>query len=90
MAINIKPANKGKLHSALGVPQGQKISVSKLEAAKHSKSAAIRKEANFALNARKFSHDSAPESNPAFFGDDREGSELVRQHYDGIMRPNPK
>lgn len=88
MAIHIKAANKGKLHSALGVPQGEKIPVSKLEAAKHSKSQAIRKEANFALNARKFSHDSEPDDViPA--GEDC-GEATGRQHYDGMMRPNPR
>lgn len=54
--ININPANKGKLHSQLGVPPGQKIPLAKLEAAKNSKNPAVRKEANFALNARKFKH----------------------------------
>lgn len=56
VAIHIKPSHKGKLHKALGVPQGQKIPASKLAAAKRSKSAAVRKEANFAANAKKWSH----------------------------------
>jgi hypothetical protein len=56
MAIKIKPSNKGKLHKALGVPAGQTIPVSKIEKAAHSKSPALRKEARFALNARKFKH----------------------------------
>lgn len=54
MAIHIKPSHKGKLHKALGVPQGQKIPAGKLAAAKKSKSAAVRKEANFAANAKKW------------------------------------
>jgi hypothetical protein len=54
--IKINPANKGKLHAALGVPQGQKIPAAKLAAAKKSKNPAVRKEANFAVNARKFKH----------------------------------
>lgn len=56
MAINIKPSHKGKLHRALGVPQGEKIPAAKLAAAKNSKSPAIRKEANFAANAKHFDH----------------------------------
>lgn len=46
----IQPSHKGLLHKKLGVPQGQKIPMSKLEAAKNSKSPALRKEANFAIN----------------------------------------
>ena len=46
----IKPSRKGLLHSKLGVPQGEKIPEKKLEAAKHSKSPAERKEATFAEN----------------------------------------
>lgn len=62
MAIMIKPSRKGLLHRKLGVAQGSKIPASKLEAAKHSKSPSIRKEANFALNARSFHHGSGRES----------------------------
>jgi hypothetical protein len=54
MTIKIKKANKGKLHRALGVPSGKKIPASKLSKAKNSKSAAVRKEANFAANAKKW------------------------------------
>lgn len=54
MAIKIKAANKGKLHSKLGVPQGQKIPPGKLAAAKNSSDPAERKEANFAINAKKW------------------------------------
>jgi hypothetical protein len=56
VAIQIKPSHKGKLHRALGVPQGQKIPPGKLAAALNSKSAALRKEANFAKNAKSWSH----------------------------------
>lgn len=48
--IHIKPSHKGLLHEKLGVPEDEPIPESKLEAAKHSKSPAERKEANFALN----------------------------------------
>jgi hypothetical protein len=54
MAIKIKPSHKGKLHKALGVKQGQKIPASRLAAAKRSSSPAVRKEATFAQNARKW------------------------------------
>ena len=50
MAIKIKASHKGRLHRALGVKG--KIPVSRLEAAKRSGSAKVRREANFALNAR--------------------------------------
>ncbi|MDE1868212.1 MAG: hypothetical protein KGI08_10955 [Thaumarchaeota archaeon] len=53
-SISIK--RPGLLHSKLGVPQGHKIPMSKLQAAKHSSSPAMRKEANFAINARGFNH----------------------------------
>lgn len=56
MAIHIKAANKGKLHRALGVPQGKKIPASKIAAARKSGSAALRKEATFAANAKKWKH----------------------------------
>ncbi len=52
MTIKIKPSHKGLLHKKLGVPQGDPIPVAKLEKAAHSKSPALRKEAQFALNAR--------------------------------------
>lgn len=52
MSIHIKPSRRGLLHKKLGVPQGKKIPLSKLMAAKHSSSPAKRKEANFAINFR--------------------------------------
>lgn len=56
MAIMIKKSRKGLLHKKLGVPQGKKIPASKLQAALHSKSASLRREANFAKNAKSFNH----------------------------------
>lgn len=52
MAINIKPEHKGDFHAYTGTPEGQKIPLSKIMAAKHSKSARVRKMATFAKNAR--------------------------------------
>jgi len=52
--IHIKAQNKGKLHRALGVPEGEKIPASKIAAAKKSPSPAIRKEATFAQNATRW------------------------------------
>ena len=59
MSINIKPSHKGKLHKALGVPQGSPIPEAKLDKAKNSKSPALRKEATFAKNAKGFNHSGA-------------------------------
>lgn len=56
MAIMIKKSRKGLLHKKLGVPQGEKIPQAKLDKAANSKSPALRKEANFAKNAKKFNH----------------------------------
>ena len=56
MAIKIKPSRKGLLHKKLGVPQGQKIPSGILTRALHSSSPALRKEANFARNAKSFKH----------------------------------
>lgn len=54
MAIHIKPSHKGLLHEKMGVREGNKIPLASLLKAKHSKSPAMRKEANFAVNARKW------------------------------------
>lgn len=48
--------NKGGLHRALGVPEGEKIPADKLEAAKTSKSGHIRKMAHFASTMMGFKH----------------------------------
>jgi hypothetical protein len=56
MTIKIKSSHKGKLHKALGVPAGQPIPLSKEEKAARSKNPTLRREAQFAINARKFKH----------------------------------
>lgn len=43
----------GKLHRDLGIPQEEKIPAKKLEKATHSKSLAIRREANLAKTLKK-------------------------------------
>lgn len=50
----IKPSHKGRLHSALGVPQGKPIPAAKLSGALRSTSAHVRAMANFAKNAKGF------------------------------------
>ncbi len=50
--ININPAHKGKLHEALGIPEGSPIPVRKLMKAKASKNVKLREMATFAKNAR--------------------------------------
>jgi hypothetical protein len=52
--IHINPANKGKLHKTLGVPQDKKLTTAQLEQAKNSSNPKTRQRANFALNARKW------------------------------------
>jgi hypothetical protein len=54
--IQIKPSRKGLLHKKLGVPQGSPIPAGKLAAALDSKSASLRKEAQFAKNAKGWNH----------------------------------
>jgi hypothetical protein len=54
--IRIKPANRGKLHQQLGVPQAEKIPAGKLAAALHSTSETLRKRAQFAQNAKSWNH----------------------------------
>ncbi len=54
MSIHIK--HPGLLHKKLGVAPGQKIPESKIRAAEHSKSPALREEADFAANAKHFHH----------------------------------
>ena len=51
-----KPENKGKLHEQLGVPQGKKIPLAKLEKAENSKNPQLRKRAQLAETARHFNH----------------------------------
>ena len=47
---------KGALHKSLGVPQGQKIPLSRIESALRSSDPTLKKRAQFAMNARKFKH----------------------------------
>lgn len=54
--IRIKPSQKGSLHRALGIPEGQKIPPSRIAAAKNSPDPAIRKKATFAQNAAGWRH----------------------------------
>lgn len=48
------PESKGKLHRKLRVKQGEKIPEGKLVKAEHSKSPALRKEANLAKTLKSF------------------------------------
>lgn len=50
--------NKGGLHRALGVPEGQPIPAAKLSAAKNSSNEHVRKMANFASTMEGFHHKS--------------------------------
>ena len=52
--IHIKSSHKGELHRDLGVPQGQPLTLADIAKAKRSPSAAVRKRATFAANARKW------------------------------------
>lgn len=51
--------NKGALHRALGVPEGEKIPAGKMAKAAHSKDPTIRKEAALAKTLKGFSHGKA-------------------------------
>lgn len=62
MAIKIKPSRKGLLHEKLGVPQGDTIPAQKIAKAERSRSPALRKEAQFAENAKHFHHSSQDEA----------------------------
>jgi hypothetical protein len=55
MAIYIKPANRGKLHRELGIPQGERIPAVKLKK-KATDSSALEKEKTFARNAKSWKH----------------------------------
>ena len=50
--IHIKPSHRGKLHSELGVPAGEKIPEAKMERAEAHASPAEKKRIVFAQNAR--------------------------------------
>ena len=47
---------KGALHKTLGVPSGQKIPLSEIQAAAHSQNALTRKRARLALAMRSWHH----------------------------------
>jgi hypothetical protein len=52
--IHINPKHKGLLHKDLGVAAGTKLTGKEIAKAKDSDSAAVRKRATFAANARKW------------------------------------
>jgi oligoendopeptidase F len=52
--IHIKKSHQGRLRAKTKVKKGRKIPASKLRQMKRSKSAATRKQATFALNARRW------------------------------------
>lgn len=54
--IHIKKSHEGLLHKELGVSEGKKIPVKKIEKAAHSSNPAERKRAVFAENAKKWHH----------------------------------
>jgi hypothetical protein len=56
MSIRINPNHKGALHRATHTPIGQKITQAKIMAAEHSRSAKVRKEADFAAAAEHWDH----------------------------------
>lgn len=60
MAIEINPANKGKLHRRMGIAAGRKISIGDLMEekgkARKTHDTALMREATFALNARRWHH----------------------------------
>lgn len=58
--IHIKKSHEGRFHKDLGKSADEKITSSDIEKGLHSKSAAVRKRANFARNARKWHHGKGP------------------------------
>lgn len=56
MAIHIKKSHEGRLHKNLGVAADKPIPASKLQSAANSSSPAVRKQAQFAINAKKWHH----------------------------------
>ena len=54
--IYIKPENRGKLRAAAGAKKGQNIPLATLVSMKNSSDPAVRRRANFAINARKWHH----------------------------------
>lgn len=60
MTIHIKPSHEGRLHEATGTPTGQKIPLAAEEEKKAHGTPHERKEATFAINARKWHHKRSP------------------------------
>jgi hypothetical protein len=56
MSINIKSSHKGRLHRALGVPQGQKLTLAEIKRAEDSRKPAVRREGDFAAAAHRWHH----------------------------------
>ena len=54
--MNLGILKKGALHKALGIPLSTKIPISRLQTAKNSKNAHIRKMASLALSMRSWKH----------------------------------
>lgn len=54
--IAIKKSHRGRLHKALGIPEGQPIPLKLLMQKKHSENPAMRKMANFAATSRRWRH----------------------------------
>lgn len=50
----IKPSSKGKLHSAMGIPESKKLPAKKLEKETHSKNPTLKKEALLAETFNKY------------------------------------
>jgi hypothetical protein len=54
--IEIQKSHQGLLHDQLGIPQGEKIPVDRLQELLKSEDPAVRRRAQFAINARKWKH----------------------------------
>lgn len=54
--IKLDPAKKGSLHTALGIPQGQPIPMSRINAELRKASGNLKQKLVFAKNARGFKH----------------------------------
>ena len=54
--IHIKSSHEGRLRKATGTKKGEKVSLAKEEELKAHGTSAEKKEANFAINARKWKH----------------------------------
>lgn len=63
----IKPSHKGRLHANLDVPQGKPIPTAKLAAAKKNAGPSLKKQIQFAQNAKSFNHSGAKSPKPYAF-----------------------